>query len=122
MNWQRLVSPAHVEPWRNNASELELHADTLALRPAATRVDITIDGRDAADDQVARPVQRMYSIAALQAAVWIVPDGDDWVEVYGDGDGWPVWDVEIWTPAVGYGDSWAVPNGDGWSPYGSNES
>jgi hypothetical protein len=123
MNSLRLVTPpARVEPWHNDALPTELHADTVAPRPATTRVDITIDSGFAADDQVIRPAPRTHSIAALEDAVWMMPDGDGWAEVYGDGDGWPVWDVEIWAPAVSYGDGWAVPNGDGWSPYESHES
>ena len=117
MKSQLLVSaPARVEPWHKDAPLPELHADKLALHPATTRVDITIDSGFAADDQVVRPAPRIYSIAALEDAVWMVPDGDGWAEVYGDGDGWAVWDAEIWAPAVSYGDCWVVPNGDGWSP------
>src|SRR3954447_20926780 len=111
MNSQRLISPpARVEPWHNHAPPPELHTDTMAPRPATTRVDISIDSGFAAADQVARPAPRTYSIAALEDAVWMVPDGDGWAEVYGDGDGWPVWDVEIWAPAISYGDRWAVPD------------
>ena len=123
MNSQRLVSPpVRVELWHKDAPPPELHEDTVAPCPATTRIDITIDSGFAADDQVVRPAPRVHSIAALEDAVWMVPDGDGWAEVYGDGDGWPVWDVEIWAPAVSYGDGWAVPNGDGWSPYEPHES
>ena len=73
-------------------------------------------GESGAHDQVVRPAPRIHSIAALKDAVWMVPDGDGWAEVFGDGDGWADWDVEIWAPAVSYGDRWVVPNGDGWSP------
>src|SRR5262245_11780141 len=122
MNSQVLVSaPARVELWHTDAPLPELRADTLALYPATTRVDITIDGGFAANDQVTRPAPRIHSIAALEDAVWMAPDGDGWAEVYGDGDGWPVWEAETWAPAVSYGDGWVVPNGDGWSPYESHE-
>jgi hypothetical protein len=123
MNLEVLVSPpARVEPWHKDAPLPELHADTVALHPAATRGNITIDNGFAANDQVVRPAPRIHSIAAPEDAVWMMPDGDGWAEVYGDGDGWPVWDVEIWAPAVSYGDGWVVPNGDGWSPYESHDS
>jgi hypothetical protein len=123
MNSHVLVSPpACVELWHKDAPLPGLHADKVALHAATTRVNITIDSGFAADDQVVRPATRIHSIAALEDAVWMVPDGDGWAEVYGDGDGWPVWDVEIWAPAVSYGDGWVVPNGDGWSPYESHDS
>ena len=123
MNLRELISPpARVEPWHKDAPLPGLHADKVARHSATTRVDITIDSGFAANDQVVRPAPRIHSIAALEDAVWMVPDSDGWAEVYGDGDGWPVWDVEIWAPAVSYGDGWVVPNGDGWSPYESHES
>jgi hypothetical protein len=99
-----------------------LHTDMVALYPATTIDDITIEKGFATSDQVVKPARRIYSIAALEHAVWMVPDGDGWAEVYGDGDGWPVWDVEVWAPAVSYGDGWVVPDGDGWSPYESHDS
>jgi hypothetical protein len=107
---------------RRNAPPPELLADTVLPRPATTIVDITIDSGFAANDQVVRPALTIHSIAALEDAVWMVPDGDGWAEVYGDSDGWPVWDVAMWAPAVSYGDGWVVPNGDGWSPYESHDS
>jgi hypothetical protein len=123
MNLQILVSPpARVEPRHKDARLPGLHADKVALHSATTRVDITIDSGFAANDQVVRPALTIHSIAALEDAVWMVPDGDGWAEVYGDGDGWPVWDVAMWAPAVSYGDGWVVPNGDGWSPYEWHDS
>ncbi len=99
MNFQILVSPpARVEPRHKDARLPGLHADKVALHSATMRVD------------------------ALEDAVWMVPDGDGWAEVYGDGDGWPVWDVAMWAPAVSYGNGWVVPNGDGWSAYESHDS
>ena len=123
MNLQILVSPpARVEPRHKDARLPGQHADKVALHPASTRVDITIDSGFAATDQVVRPAPTIHSIAALEDAVWMVPDGDGWAEVYGDSDGWPVWDVEMRAPAVSYGDGWVVPDGDGWSPYASHDS
>ena len=123
MNSQILLSPpARVEPLHKDALLPGPHADTVALHLVTTRVDITIDNGFAANDQVARPATRIHSIAALEDAVWMMPDGDGWAEVYGDGDGWPVWDAEVWAPAVNYGAGWVVPNGDGWSPYELGDS
>jgi len=108
--------PAHVEPPHKDAPLPGLHVEQVALRPVTTSVDVAIDNIFVANDQVVRPAPKIHSIAALKDAVWMVPDGDGWAEVYGDGDGWAVWDAEIWAPAVSYGDCWVVPNGDGWSP------
>jgi hypothetical protein len=99
-----------------------LHANTVILHPATTRVDITIGTEYVTNVQMAEPVSKIYSNAALEDSVWIVPDGDGWAEIYGDSDGWPVWDVAMWAPAVSYGNGWVVPNGDGWSPYESHDS
>ena len=123
MNLQILVSPpARVDPRHKDARLQGQPAGKVALHPAITRVDITIDSGFAANDQVIRPAATINSIAALEDAVWMVPDGDGWAEVYGDSDGWPVWDVEMRAPAVSYGDGWVVPDGDGWSPYASHDS
>ena len=123
MNLQILVSPpARVEPWHKDARLPGLRADKVALHSATTGVDTTIDSGFAATDQVVGPAPTIHSIAALEDAVWMVPDGDGWAEVYGDSDGWPVWDVEMRAPAVSYGDGWVVPDGDGWSPYASHDS
>ena len=99
-----------------------LYANTVTLHPATTRVDITIGTEYVTNVQLAEPASKIYSIAALEDAVWMVPDGDGWAEVYGDSDGWPVWDVEMRAPAVSYGDGWVVPDGDGWLPYESHDS
>ena len=123
MSSQVLASPpTYVETWYEDGTLPGPHADTVALHPATTRVDITIDNGFVANDQEIRPAPRIHPIAALEDAVWMVPDGDGWAEVYGDGDGWPVWDVEVWAPAVSYAGSWVVPNGDGWSPCESQDS
>ena len=112
-----LISPpAHVEPRHKDAPLPRLHTEQVALDSVTTRVDVAIENAFVANDQVVRPVPRIYSIAAMEDAVWMVPDGDGWAEVYGDGDGWAVWDVEVWAPALSYGDDWVVPDGDGWSP------
>jgi hypothetical protein len=99
-----------------------LHADTVTLHPTTTRVDITIGTEYVTNVQMVRPASKIYSIAALENAVWMVPDGDGWAEIYGDGDGWPVWDVEMQAPAVSYGNGRVVPNGDGWSHSESHDS
>ena len=123
MNLQILVSPpARVEPRHKDERSPGLHADKVTLHSAITSVDFIVKRGIAANDQVVRPAPTIHSIAALEDAVWMVPDGDGWAEVYGDGDGWPVWDVAMWAPAVSYGDGWVVPDGDGWSPYASHDS
>jgi hypothetical protein len=123
LNLRILISSlAHVELWHKDTPLPGPHLDTVALHPPTTTVDSTIDNGFSANDRVIRPARRIHSTAALEDAVWMVPDGDGWAEVYGDGDGWPVWDVETWAPAVSYGDSWVVPDGDGWSPYASHDS
>ena len=100
MNLQILVSPpARVEPRHKDARLPGLHADKVALHPAITRVYITIDSGFAAKDQVIRPAATINSIAALEDAAWMVPDGDGWAEVYGDSDGLPVLDVEMRAPS-----------------------
>ena len=121
MNLQILVSPpARVEPWHKDERSPGLHADKVTLHSAITSVDFIVKREFAANDQVVSTA--IYSMAALEDSVWMAPDGDGWAEVYGDSDGWPVWDVEMRAPAVSYGDGWVVPNGDGWSPYESHES
>jgi hypothetical protein len=120
LNVQLLVSPTvHVPQPHKQAPAQVPDAQEVVLRRSISIADITINGRLAADDQAATPAFQKYSIPALADAVWMVPDGDGWAEVYGDGDGWPVYEGETWAPAVSYDDCWAVPNGDGWAPYES---
>jgi hypothetical protein len=123
MNLQIFVPPpARVEPWHKDERSARLHVAKVTLHSAITSVDFIVTSGFAANDQAARPSTAIYSTAALEGAVWMVPDGDGWAEVYGDGDGWPVWDVEMWAPAVSYSDGRVVPDGDGWSPYESHNS
>jgi hypothetical protein len=91
--------------------------DEVTLHHSTSKTDSTQNGGQAAGEQAATPAPQRYSNPALANATWMLPDGDGWAEVYGDGDGWPVYDSESWAPAIGYDGCWAVPNGDGWAPY-----
>jgi hypothetical protein len=111
--------PSHDrQQYANTPTQATVHSEVTLSRPAfgsATGHGWCAPAPVADDDQPAWESLTAHTLAVLTSAIWLAPDGDDWAEVYGDGDGWRVSDADVWAAPISYGDCWGVPNGDGWA-------